>query len=421
MKISKKAAMLISFTIGTLMFTTTAFAEVNSKSGYDRLKDSLKYTAQSCTSKFSSFTVDSSFLVKDNGSIIYSKNMLNKYNLSDKSVENTSKTNNGTTISKYLYYKDKNIIINNNTLNGNMYYVTNITDKTKADDSILSNPFKENRTSDIEKIVDAAIGNLKDSISVTEKPDGSKKLSTSLNENQIPSLINALISFRLKEDITNINKQHSQPDSSSVKLPQISKDVFVKDASAEITTDKNGTIQNVLASGTISGKDNSGKDHLLVFELSLKIKDINSTKVSKPDLSDKKVFENTEKDYTKLSNPNAYLGKYKTDITIKKEDKFQKIGERFIEINKIDSKHVEGKYYETFLKGYENYSSNTKSFNFKGNFQDQSTSADFSTTTSSGNSLKGNIYISPTSANINFNIDNEPEFDTDSLFNKILN
>ncbi|QXE19745.1 hypothetical protein [Clostridium sp. 001] len=115
------------------------------------------------------------------------------------------------------------------------------------------------------------------------------------------------------------------------------------------------------------------------------------------------------------------MDQYETDITIKKEDKFQKIGERFIEINKIDSKHVEGKYYETFLKGYENYSSNTKSFNFKGNFQDQSTSADFSTTTSYGNNIKGNIYISPTSANINFNIDNEPEFDTDSSFNKILN
>ena len=102
MKMNKKAAMIISFTIGTLMFATTAFAEVNSKSGYDELKDSLKHTAENCTSKFSSFTVDSSFVMRDNGAVIYSRNMLNKYDASKKSIENTSETNNGTTKSEEL-------------------------------------------------------------------------------------------------------------------------------------------------------------------------------------------------------------------------------------------------------------------------------------------------------------------------------
>lgn len=315
MKIKKKAAMIISFTIGTLMFASTAFAEVNSKSGYDEFEDSLKNTAQNCTSKFSNFTVDASFVMRDNGTVLYSKNILNKYDVSKKSIENTSEINNGSNKSKELYYKDNKVVISHNAKNGNTYYVTNITDNSKAN-SFLSNPFKESQTSDIEKIVDAAVGNLKDSISVTAKTDGTKEISTSLSESQIPSLINALTSFKLKQDINNYNRQDSQSDTYTTKLPQISKDVFVKDVKTNIITDKDGSIQSVLASGSISGKDSNGNTHLLVFDLSLKIKDINSTIVTKPDLSGKKVQENTDADYTKLSNAKAYLGKYKNDITI---------------------------------------------------------------------------------------------------------
>ena len=417
MKMNKKAAMIISFTIGTLMFATTAFAEVNSKSGYDELKDSLKHTAENCTSKFSSFTVDSSFVMRDNGAVIYSRNMLNKYDASKKSIENTSETNNGTTKSEELYYKDKNVAITHNTADSNIYHVTNITDKDKTN-SFLSNPFKESQTSDIEKIVDTAIGNLKDSISVAKKTDGTRELSTSLSENQIPSLINAVTSFKLKQDINNQIEQTSHLNTSTTKLPQISKDVFVKDVQLKVITDKDGSIQSVLASGAISGKDNSGNSHLLVFELSLKIKNINSTVVNKPDLSGKKVDESTEKDYTKLSNPTAYLGKYKNDITIEKDSKFEKIGERFIEIEEIDSKHVKGKYYEEYLEGYKDYSSNAKSFNFDGNFGKDNFNAPFNTS-SSGNVIKGNIYISPDSANINFNVSNEEI--SNPTFSKVFN
>lgn len=417
MKMNKKAAMLISFTIGTLMFATTAFAEVNSKSGYDELKDSLKHTAENCTNKFSSFTVDSSLVMRDNGAVIYSKNILNKYDASKKSIENTSEVNNGTTKSEELYYKDKNVAIAHNTSDSNIYHVTNITDKDKTN-SFLSNPFKESQASDIEKIVDTAIGNLKDSISVAKKTDGTRELSTSLSENQIPSLINAVTSFKLKQDINSQIEQTSHLNTSTTKLPQISKDVFVKDVQLKVITDKDASIQSVLASGAISGKDNSGNSHLLVFELSVKIKDINSTIVNKPDLSGKKVEESTEKDYTKLSNPTAYLGKYKNDITIEKDSKFEKIGERFIEIEEIDSNHVKGKYYEEYLEGYKDFSSNAKSFNFEGKFQKDNTSASFNTS-SSGNVIKGNIYISPDSANVNFNVSNEEI--SNPTFSKIFN
>lgn len=65
MKFKKKTAMFISFTVGILMFSTTAIAEVTSKNGYEQIKDSLKCTAKSCTSTLPNYTLDLSFVVKD--------------------------------------------------------------------------------------------------------------------------------------------------------------------------------------------------------------------------------------------------------------------------------------------------------------------------------------------------------------------
>ena len=47
MKLKKKAIMIMSFSLGTLLFATTALAEVTSKSGYDQVKDAMKFTRES--------------------------------------------------------------------------------------------------------------------------------------------------------------------------------------------------------------------------------------------------------------------------------------------------------------------------------------------------------------------------------------
>lgn len=81
LKIKKKQAMVLSFAVGSILFATTAFAEISSKNGYEQLKDALKYTAESCTSKLSSYTVDLSMVMKDNGNIISQENELLKYDV----------------------------------------------------------------------------------------------------------------------------------------------------------------------------------------------------------------------------------------------------------------------------------------------------------------------------------------------------
>ncbi|GCD09343.1 hypothetical protein [Clostridium tagluense] len=411
MKLNKTTTTIISFALGTVMFTTTAIAQVLSKSGYDQLKDSVKYTAESCTTKLSSYTTDMSFSLKDNGTVIYSGNSLDKVDVSKGAKESVSNMVEGSKKSgNYNYYDKKGFISKDSEKN--IYYATEYTSPREIGAS--KNPFKEKRADDMEKIADALVGNLKDAVVVAENSDGTKTLSGSLSEAQIPALINAVVSFQSKNEFGSNNEQN---------IPRITKDVFVKEVKGNMVTTKEGLIQNVLGSGVISGKDDSGKDHKLTFELLVKMTGINSTKVSSPDLTGKKVEKNIQQDHSKLSNPEKYIGKYKSDILMEKDAKFVKIGERFIDVTAVNEKSISGRHYEEYAKGYEEYAKDKKDFKFDAKFEKDQFNGAVIAEGSSNKSIKGNISIIQGSAKIYFNIaDNiSRNIINDDQYSKVFN
>ncbi|MGH4119071.1 hypothetical protein [Clostridium sp.] len=395
MKLKKKTMMGISFVLGTVMFTTTAIAQVATKSGYDQLKDSVKYTAEDCATKLSSYTIDMSMILKDNATVIYSENSLSKSDVKNGAQESVSEGLHGKTKTESYNYSDKKGSLYKNN-EENVYYETEYT--SPHENNAFSNPFKEEGASDIEKIADALVGNLKDAVVVTENIDGTKTLSGSLSESQIPAVIDAVVSYSAKSQFGN---SYNNPNNES-NIPKITKDVFVSEVKGNMTTNKDGFIQSVLASGVISGKDEKGTEHKLTFEMLIKISNVNSTKVSRPDLSSKKVEKSVEKDYSKLSNPEKYLGKFKTDILIEQEGEFVKIGEKFVDVTAIDDKGISGRHYEVYLKGYEEYATNKKDFKFDAKFEKDQFSANFKVDGSSKNSMQGNLNINIGSAKIYF-------------------
>jgi rubrerythrin len=409
LKIKKKAAMLISFAVGTTMFATTAMAEIASKSGYEQLKDALKYTAENCTEKLTSYTMDLSFVLKDNGNAITSETTLNKYNIVNNSRENISTSIQGTNKTENYYYADKNGSISRNS-NQDTYYVNEYT--TPRDDRSFNNPFKEKQAGDIERIADALIGNLKDYVVVSQNPDGTKELSGSLSEAQIPALVNAVTSYQFKNSFGGYRATRIGDPQSSI--PRITKDIYVKEVKGKALVNKDGLIQSILGTGVLAGKDEQGIEHSLTFELLGKISDINSTIVNKPDLSGKKVEKSIQKDYDKLSNPQMYIGIYKNNIIIEKNGKLEKIGERILDITQIDDKGIVGRYYEEYKKGYEDYAASVKDFKFDAKFENAPHHAIFNYTNSSGKSIQSSMGINPYSANIYFNI---PEPSRGNLIN----
>lgn len=397
MKVKKKTAILISFTVGTLLLATTALADIATKSGYDQLKDALKVTAQQSTEKFNSFTMDGSMVMKDNGKTLMNDNVILKVDRSKSASESLSSGENlRGDKNNSQSYTDKTTSIS--VRNGDpIYYVTEFTKERKED--IFTNPFKGNRAEDYEKIADALVGSLKDQVVVTENSDGSKVLAGSLTEVQIPALVNAVASFQLKQQFS--GRQDN--------LPNLTKDIFVKEVKGSAKINKDGVMESVLGSAVLSGKDEQGKVHDITVEVLAKLSGINSTTVTKPDLTGKKVIKNiyNENQGSEISNPEKFVGKFKNDIIIEKDKKFVKIGERFVEITQFDNKTVAGRYYEVYKPGFEEYATPQRDFKFDAKKSAQKGSQSYDLTTESVS--KGNLWFDTTGGKINLNMNTPPK------------
>lgn len=381
MKVKKKTAMLVSFTLGTLLLATTALADIATKNGYDQLKDALKVTVDQCSEKFDSYTMDLSIEVKDNGKMLGSNNATVKNDRKKNASEKTNSSSGNQNGAKQYNYLDKTSMIHWQDSDPN-YYVTEYTKERK--DELFPNPFKGNSADDVEKIVDAAVGSLKDHVVVTENPDGSKGLAGSLTEVQIPSLVNAVASFQMKQQF------NGRQDT----LPHLTKDVFVKEVKGTAKINKDGVMESILGTFVLSGKDAEGTSHEITVEALAKLSGINSTTVTKPDLTGKTVIKNianNENSGPEISNPEKFIGKFKNDILIEKDNKFVKVGERFIEITQIDNKTVTGRYYEVFKPGFEKYASLNRNFTINAKKSDEKNSSGYDYTTESGS--KGNFFL----------------------------
>ena len=395
MKFKKKTTMLVSFTLGTLLVATTALADIANKSGYDQLKDALKVTAEQSSEKFDSFTLDLSMEMKDNGKTLMTSNEMMKRDISKGASESISSGErlNGTKENSNSY-SDKQTMIRVSE-NDPTYYVTEFTKERKEER--FTNPFKEDSAADIEKIADAVVGSLKDHVVVTENSDGSKGFAGSLTEVQIPSLVNAVASFQLKQEFNNGN-----PDN---KMPHLTKDVFVKEVKGTAKVNKDGVMESILGTAVLSGKDDKGAAHDVTVEILAKLTGINSTTVTKPDLTGKKVIKDiarNEDSGSEISNPEKFVGKFSNDILIEKDNKFVKIGDRIIDITQIDNQTATGRYYEVYKPGFEEYATTERDFKFTAQKPEEKNRSDFELTTESGS--KGNLYPDQYAGKINLNL-----------------
>lgn len=381
MKVKKKTAMLVSFTLGTLLLATTALADIATKSGYDQLKDALKLTANQCSEKFDSFTIDFSMDMKDNGKTLMSSNDISKYDrIKNASEDISTGVRIDGTKENYQNYSDKTTMISVSD-NDPVYRVTEFT--KERNNKLFSNPFKEDRSEDLEKIADAVVGSLKDHVVVTENPDGSKGIDGSLTEVQIPSLVNAVASFQMKQEFS--GRQDN--------LPQLTKDVFVKEVKGTAKLNKDGVMESILGTVVLSGKDAKGISHEITIEVLAKLSGINSTTVTKPDPAGKTVVKNIaeETSGTEISNPDKFIGKFKNNILIVKDHKFVKAGERVIEITQIDNKTATGRYYEVYKPGFEEYAVPNRDFMISAQKSNKKNSSGYDYTTQSGS--KGNLFF----------------------------
>jgi hypothetical protein len=410
MKVGKTTALAASFCLGAVMLVTTAFADVTAKTGYDQLKDSIKYTANSCAESLQNFSFEATMTLKDNDQVLNSANFLEKLDTANGKHETINvEERRGEKKRSYYSYSDKKCCIRKDSSN-DIYYVTEFANERSG--SVFQSPFKEERAADMERIFDALVGNLKNYVMVDEKPDGSQQLSGTVSEAQIPALVNAFSSLVVKEQFSN-----SRTDDNEF-MPQISRDIVVKTVKGKALINKDGLLESILGSAIITGKDKNGDVHELTLEVLVKIQDVNSTKIVKPDLTGKKVEKHLEKLAERVPLKN-FIGTYKNDIVIVKENKFEKIGERTIEIAHVDEQNVGGRYYEQYKDGYNEYSDNALDFQFDAKVRDER-SAEFKFTNPDGHENDGRIYFNESCGKIYFNFDSGNQY-YDAEFRCIFN
>ena len=340
MKFNKKSMMFGVFILGAMILITSAFVDAALGSGYQNLKNSLKTTAAKLTDDVNNFSVDLTATIKVDGKTYSEQTYNTKYDIKNQAQETrTIELQKGNHV-EYYSYSDKKQYISKNFKDGS--YNVEEKQKSNKDTNIIANPFEEEEVKDVEKIVDAFVGSLENVIQVEQS--GKKKMYVgNIGDTEIPSLVNAISSFVFKYSILD------DYTIETLNIPSPKSNITVKEASGKAVENKDGIIESGIFSVSMSAEDSKGTEHAYTLEFSMDIKGINKTIVAAPNLDGQKVT------YSKqgYAFDEKYIGKYSNNIVEVKDNSFQKVGERVIEIISVKEGNVKGKYYEVYNKGYE--------------------------------------------------------------------
>ncbi|TBL76607.1 hypothetical protein [Paenibacillus thalictri] len=384
MKISKKAIPVLAFAVGASVFVSTAFADMLLGSGYDRFKNSIKNTAAQLETGLNSYTIEGLFSLKDNNQLLLQSTFVNKVEPGKSENTSSTQTANGET-EKHYSYSDKKLSVWKSGSDDKYYATEYPDDMNRNGGKSFDNPFKEKGAQEVEKIVDAMVGNLKDNVQAEERPEGGRIYSGSLSEAQVPAVVNAVSSFGFKQMIGQQGRMEKEAN-----LPKIESDIFVKKVTGKAVENKAGLLENVTGDIVLTGKDKNGVQHDLLLNVAVKLSDIGNTKVTTPDLTG----VNVEKVSQAGGFSSMLVGKYKNNIVIEKNGKYVKIGERNLEITSVEQNKVAGKYYETVKPGFEAEYPDAYNFNFEYNPSQSRQMSLFTYTNSKGEQEQGQLHPS---------------------------
>jgi hypothetical protein len=218
-------------------------------------------------------------------------------------------------------------------------------------------PFASDRAMDVERIIDAFVGNLVELIQV-EEFDGKKMYTGNINEMQIPALANALASYWLRNDVERQYRSYSNISNDIndlMPLPESS--LFIQSVTGRAIQNEMGIIESLLAEANASAVDKDGITRSYTMEVTFQMTGINTTTVSEPNLNNVEVNHSvqylTEDGFEALSE--KLIGRYSADIIEEADGRWIKTGENWIEITSIEPNTIYAQLYELDSEGNEVY------------------------------------------------------------------
>ncbi|GGA09166.1 hypothetical protein GCM10008018_63450 [Paenibacillus marchantiophytorum] len=278
--------------ISSIVMVTTGFSALASTSGYDAYKSALKNTKT-----VQNVAVQAAAALQDNGNVLASANGSFKVSLDSKTASgNADVLANGTQQSLSFYKQDNQTVLKSNA--SDVYFVKQEGDKKHKTEKKLN---ETEIPQQVETVIDALVGNLKDYVAVDTKTDGTKEISIQLDNAQIPTVVNALAPIAIKEASKDEHdgKQKNaagqavatpfNEDFLKNAAPQLTQDIKIEKVSIKASINADNYISHQEADLTVSGKDDSGAAHQVTLHLQADLSGYNQTTPDTVDLTGKTV------------------------------------------------------------------------------------------------------------------------------------
>jgi hypothetical protein len=288
----KKKWLVLGSAVGlsSLVMVATGFSAMASTSGYDAYKSALKNTKT-----VNSVAIQAAAALQDNGNVLADAKGSIKVSLDNKAVSgNADVTANGAQQSFNFYKQASGTVFKSSA--SDVYYVKqgSAQKHTEAKDQ---NEY--DMSQQVETVVDALVGNLKDYVSVDTKADGSKDVAIQLDNAQIPTVINAIAPIAIKEATKTENDGENKADDKSeipfnkdllkTAAPQLTQDIKIEKVAVKAHINASNYIEHQEADITVSGKDADGTAHQVTLHLQADLSDFNNATPDTIDLTGKNV------------------------------------------------------------------------------------------------------------------------------------
>jgi hypothetical protein len=284
----KLALMGVGVAVGTMMMITSAYAGIGDSSGYNAYKTAVKTTMD-----IQNVTRNIDVSVVDNGAALLNVNSTMKSAGTEEPGSINVDVKGGSTAQTIQYYNQdgKRIV---KTSGSDVYQIVdtkNGQDHANHQEGQSDAAMKQ----EMENVVDALVGNLKDYVSVNEA-NGVKDINFQLTGSQIPTVVNTIGSVFVKQGAS--DRLHTPKASetlgvnvASIKdsLPKLTQDIKIESVSMNANVDADNHITTQAAQLQISGKDAQGTAHDVVVKVNIGLSDFNKTTPDTVDLTGKKV------------------------------------------------------------------------------------------------------------------------------------
>ncbi len=284
----KLTMMVLGVVVGTTMLCGSAFAGGSGSAGYDTYKSAIK---QSLDAK--NVTPQVEVAVTDNGSLVVDLDAALKVDQVNRAMSGviTDKTSN---LSVNVFKQADQAIFK--TSDSEVYNVIKHGDNgDREQNGEKQRPeMKSARMQDAEKVIDALTGTLQNYVVLKENPDGTKDVSFTLTDSQIPAVVNAIVPLAVKDagNEQGVERGMKSPFGDlEAKLPKLVDEIKLIsiDMTAKIGIDNR--VANQTLNITLSGKDADGKTHEVIVKITMAFTAYNNTSPDTVDLTGKQVQE----------------------------------------------------------------------------------------------------------------------------------